>query len=121
MMIKEAHSSGLKDKVSSMGKKIGQALFQTDKKAKMEPLTAAEIQSLGLKAAQFVATSTDPLQTLTQLAQDFPRYAKSISQVHLKPELEQEIQENQQSLLRAGLNAVWLNGRGLEFNQIDPF
>ncbi|KAI8366128.1 UDP-glucose:glycoprotein glucosyltransferase-domain-containing protein [Blakeslea trispora] len=117
----EKHASGLKNKWSNMGKKIGQTLFQMDKKAKIEPLTPAEIKKLGTKAAQFVATSAHPLETLIDLAQDFPRYAKSISQVQLNSEFEQEIMENQQSFLRAGLNAVWLNGRGLEFDQIDPF
>jgi UDP-glucose:glycoprotein glucosyltransferase len=58
---------------------------------------------------------------LTQLSQDFPKYAKSISAIELDRAFEEEVLENQASFLRAGLNAMWLNGKGLEFSQIDPF
>lgn len=74
-----------------------------------------------MKAAQYVAKSSHPLETLTKLSQDFPKYAKSISEVELSRDFEQEIAKNQMSYLRQGLNAVWLNGKALEFNQVDPF
>lgn len=84
-------------------------------------MTPNEIQTLGLKAAQYIAKSSAPLETLTRLSQDFPKYAKSISAIELDKDFEQEIMENQASFLRGGSNAVWLNGKGLDFNQVDPF
>ncbi|RCI03876.1 hypothetical protein CU098_007561 [Rhizopus stolonifer] len=116
-----ASKDSIKEKLSKMGRKIGQSLFHTNQKAKIDPLTPAEIQKLGLKAAQYVAKSTNPLETLTQLSQDFPKYAKSVSEVELDVAFEKEVIENQHSLLRAGLNAIWLNGKGLEYSQINPF
>ncbi|KAG2196556.1 hypothetical protein INT47_010395 [Mucor saturninus] len=113
--------SSIKDKISNIGKKIGQTLFQTGQKATINPLTPTEIQTLGIKAAQYVAKSSNPLETLTRLSQDFPKYAKSLSDVELDRDFEQEISENQASFLRGGSNAVWLNGKGLDFNQVDPF
>lgn len=111
----------LKDKISNIGKKIGQTLFQAGQKATIDPLTPAEIQTLGLKAAQYVAKSSNPLEALTRLSQDFPKYAKSVSAIELDKDFEQEIMDNQASFLRGGSNAVWLNGKGLEFHQVDPF
>ncbi|KAI9244442.1 UDP-glucose:glycoprotein glucosyltransferase-domain-containing protein [Helicostylum pulchrum] len=111
----------IKDKLSGFGKKISQSLFHADQKATIDPLTPAEIKSLGLKAAQYVARSSNPLETLTKLSQDFPKYAKSVSEVELDAEFEQESINNQMSFLRSGLNAVWLNGKGLDYSQVDPF
>lgn len=104
-----------------MGKKLGQSLFQSEEKPKIEPLTSNEIFKLDYKAAQFLANSNKPLETFVQLLQDFPKYAKSISQVDINPKFEEELVENQASFLRAGMNAVWLNGKGLEYSQLDPF
>lgn len=104
-----------------MGKKIGQTLFQAGQKAKVEPLTSTEIQSLGLKAAQYISKSSNPLETMARLSQDFPKYAKSISDITLDKEFEEEILNNQMSYVRSGMNAIWLNGKGLENSQVDPF
>jgi UDP-glucose:glycoprotein glucosyltransferase len=84
-------------------------------------LTPAEIQSLGLKAAQYVAKSSNPLETLARLSQDFPKYAKSISNIELDKDFEEEILSNQMTFVRSGMNALWLNGKGLEYSQVDPF
>lgn len=111
----------IKDKLSGFGKKISQSLFHADQKATIDPLTPVEIKLLSLKAAQYVARSSKPLETLTKLSQDFPKYAKSVSEIELDAEFEQEITNNQMSFLRSGLNAVWLNGKGLDYSQIDPF
>jgi UDP-glucose:glycoprotein glucosyltransferase len=117
----ETSKDNIKDKVVNMGKKLGQSLFQSEEKPKIEPLTSNEIFKLDYKAAQFLANSNKPLETFVQLLQDFPKYAKSISQVDINPKFEEELVENQASFLRAGMNAVWLNGKGLEYSQLDPF
>lgn len=96
-------------------------MFQTDQKPTIESLTSTEIHSLGLKAAQYVATSTNPLETLSRLSQDFPKYAKSISALDLDVKFKEEILDNQASFVRSGMNAIWLNGKGLEHSQTDPF
>lgn len=117
----DAPKDSIKDRISNIGKKVGQSLFHSGLKAAIEPLTPAEIQKLGLKAAQYIAKSAHPLETLTQLSQDFPKYAKSITAIELNHDFEEEVLDNQASFLRAGLNAIWLNGKGLEYSQVDPF
>ncbi|KAI7903194.1 UDP-glucose:glycoprotein glucosyltransferase-domain-containing protein [Cokeromyces recurvatus] len=117
----KASKDTIKNKVLNMGKKFEQSLFHTTQKATISPLTPSEIHKLGFKAAQFVAKSSKPLETLNQLIQDFPKYAKSISDIELDTQFEKELLDNQLEVLRAGMNAVWLNGRGLEYSQLDPF
>lgn len=104
-----------------MGKKIGHSLFQTAQKETIEPVTPSEIHKLGFKAAQYIAKSKEPLAVLNQLVQDFPKYAKSVSELGVDTEFEQEIMDNQLNFLRTGMSAVWLNGKGLEYSQMDPF
>ncbi|KAI8639247.1 UDP-glucose:glycoprotein glucosyltransferase-domain-containing protein [Parasitella parasitica] len=113
--------SGIKDKISNAGKKFGQSLFQATQKEAIEPVTPSEIHRLGFKAAQYVSKSNNPLATLNQLVQDFPKYAKSVSELDIDTRFEEEILGNQHNFLRAGMSAVWLNGKGLEFSQLDPF
>jgi UDP-glucose:glycoprotein glucosyltransferase len=76
---------------------------------------------LGLKATQFIMTSKDPLSTLSQLSQDFPKYAHKISTVNLNDDLTNEIISNQRRFVKAGANAMWINGRKLEDDEINPF
>ncbi|KAI8890404.1 glycosyltransferase family 24 protein [Backusella circina FSU 941] len=111
----------VKEKGSGFGKKINQHLFESEDSAKIEPLTSAEISNIGLKAAQYIARSENPLLTMEQLSQDFPKYAKRISKVHVDSAFEEEIVENQMGSLQGGISAVWINGKPLEDNQVDPF
>mgnify|MGYP001220039734 CR=1 FL=1 len=104
-----------------MGKKLGQSLFHATQKETIEPVTPGEIHRLSFKAAQYISKSSNPLATLNQLVQDFPKYAKSVSELDVDIELEEEILDNQLNFLRNGMSAVWLNGKGLEFSQMDPF
>ena len=110
-----------KEKVSNMGKKMGQSLFHTEQKSTIDPVTPKEMHDIGLKAAQYIAKSSNPLETMTRLSQDFPKYAKSIAAITLEKKFKEKIMVNQRSFLRAGMNAMWLNGKGLELSQIDPF
>ncbi|KAL9537626.1 hypothetical protein MBANPS3_011610 [Mucor bainieri] len=114
-------ASNIKDKIANMGKKLGQSLFQATQKETIEPVTPGEIHRLSFKAAQYISKSSNPLATLNQLVQDFPKYAKSVSELDVDIELEEEILDNQLNFLRSGMSAVWLNGKGLEFSQMDPF
>lgn len=74
-----------------------------------------------MKATQFVQNAKDPMSTLVQLSQDFPRYAKSVSGLTLQKPLVEEVIHNQGLLRESGLNAFWLNGRPIEPEDLDPF
>ncbi|KAF7724618.1 hypothetical protein EC973_000862 [Apophysomyces ossiformis] len=115
----EQHGTS-KHKVSNAGQKLGQTLFENVSPA-IEPLTPTEIKDLGLKAAQLIAVSSDPFTVLSQLSQDFPKYAKSLSEVELEEPFEEEIKRNQMSVVQSGMNAIWFNGLLVESEQMDPF
>ncbi|KAI9283208.1 UDP-glucose:glycoprotein glucosyltransferase-domain-containing protein [Sporodiniella umbellata] len=111
----------IKEKLTTFEKKIGRVLFNTPGKAAIEPLSSSDIETLGLKSAQYIAKSNNPLETMVYLSQDFPKYAKSISEIELDDDFVQEITTNQQMSFREGSNAIWINGKALEMNQMDPF
>ncbi|KAI8968326.1 UDP-glucose:glycoprotein glucosyltransferase-domain-containing protein [Mycotypha africana] len=116
--------TSMKDKMAHVGKKIAKSassLFESGQLETIEPVTPVEIHRLSFKAAQYVARSNKPLEILTELLNDFPKYAKSLSEIDLDESFAEEIIDNQLHFLRAGMNAIWLNGKGLEFNQVDPF
>ncbi|RHZ48670.1 hypothetical protein Glove_543g38 [Diversispora epigaea] len=88
--------------------------------SEIKPLKAGEIKSLGVKTAQVILESQDPLKTLTQLSQDFPKYSHYISQVPLSYPLGKEIEMNQEhSHLES--NLFWLNGLVMNPLSVDPF
>ncbi|KAI8146122.1 UDP-glucose:glycoprotein glucosyltransferase-domain-containing protein [Fennellomyces sp. T-0311] len=116
---REATQGSVKGKLASFGKKISQTLFDENVPSKIEPLTPQEIQDLGLKATQFITKSENPLSTLVQLSQDFPKHGRRISDMSLNKELAEEVLENHRTA--PSQNAMWLNGAVVDGDEVDPF
>lgn len=79
-----------------------------------------------MKAVQYIKQSSNPLQTLVRLAQDFPKHAhKLVTQLvpddEIDEELLSEISRNQLTKIEGGKNAIWINGLLLEESDVDPF
>ncbi|KAG8905722.1 hypothetical protein FRC01_008250, partial [Tulasnella sp. 417] len=87
-----------------------------------KPLTNDELTALGFKTSQVILESSDPLTTLKQLSQNFPKYATSIS--HRVNPLNESIVvalgENMRKV-QSGANMVWMNGRPLQPTDMNPF
>ncbi|KAH8556358.1 UDP-glucose:glycoprotein glucosyltransferase-domain-containing protein [Umbelopsis sp. PMI_123] len=112
--------SSFKQKLVNFGKQVEENLFGVEK-ITMEPLTAGQINDLGVKAAEFILDSKDALSTLKLLSQDFPKYANSLTDIEVKQSLIDEIASNQAFGVQPGMNAMWLNGISLDADHIDPF
>ncbi|TFK19735.1 hypothetical protein FA15DRAFT_759842 [Coprinopsis marcescibilis] len=83
-------------------------------------LTKEEIEDLGAKAAQLIASSPSPLDTLLQLSQDFPRYATSLARrVSANSSISDELHANSLKAKR-GVNVLWLNGVAVENHDVEP-
>lgn len=99
------------------------------------PLTKEEISSMpllliifyhmnclldiGIKCAQLVMGSPDPLKALTHLSQNFPKFATSIARrLTVDPALLDELGENWKTL-QAGLDLVWVNGMLLQNTDVN--
>jgi UDP-glucose:glycoprotein glucosyltransferase len=79
------------------------------------------ISEIGLRAAQLIHDSSNPLKTLKSLSQDFPKYAASVARrVVIGSELRDEVRLNSRKA-QAGVNAVWLNGASVSETQMNPF
>ncbi|KAG7448716.1 uncharacterized protein BT62DRAFT_965246 [Guyanagaster necrorhizus] len=85
------------------------------------PLTDEEILVLSLKASQIIAESSEPLDTLRIISQDFPRYATSLGRrVGANESIAQELHTNQLRV-QAGGHAFWLNGVPLAEKDVTPY
>ncbi|KAL0959808.1 hypothetical protein HGRIS_011489 [Hohenbuehelia grisea] len=74
------------------------------------PLSEAELENIGLQATQLIANSTEPLATLVQLSQNFPKYASALARrVVVNSSVETAVQNNAQKV-QGGINVVWMNG-----------
>ncbi|CAG8939330.1 unnamed protein product [Penicillium salamii] len=87
----------------------------------LRPLSASEVNRLGLKSAAYVMDSTDPLETLIKMSQNFPKYSSIVASHDHSGELAQEIRHNRVKMLPGGYNAMWINGVQMDTQQIDAF
>ncbi|GLB42376.1 putative UDP-glucose:Glycoprotein Glucosyltransferase [Lyophyllum shimeji] len=85
------------------------------------PLTEEELQNIGHQAIQLIADSSEPLDTLTHLSQNFPKYASSLARrVVVNDSLEAEIQANSLRV-PGGAHMLWLNGAVVPDKDVNPF
>jgi UDP-glucose:glycoprotein glucosyltransferase len=78
------------------------------------------IAEIGFQSTQLILGSKDPLDTLTYLSQNFPKYATTIARrVTVNENLTAELSDN---IMKAqmGVNAFWLNGAQIDENDINP-
>ena len=70
---------------------------------------------------KLISASPNPLQTLLELSQNFPKYATALARrVTFEDELQEEILGNH-AKAQAGINAVWLNGAGVDEKFMNPY
>jgi len=85
------------------------------------PLTADELEELGAQAAQIIASSSNPLATLTHLSQNFPKYATSVARrVKVNSNISDELHANSLKAQR-GTNIFWVNGLQIDAKDVNPF
>ncbi|PTU25160.1 hypothetical protein P175DRAFT_0490224 [Aspergillus ochraceoroseus IBT 24754] len=87
----------------------------------LRPLSSSEVARLGINTASYVVDSEDPLNTLVNLSQDFPKYSSKIAAHNTTMELLRDIRSNRLGMLPSGANAMWVNGVQVDPRQIDAF
>ncbi|KIJ36946.1 hypothetical protein M422DRAFT_260570, partial [Sphaerobolus stellatus SS14] len=84
-------------------------------------LTEEEIANISIQATQLILQSPEPLKALTDLSQNFPKYATSLARrVTVDEELHKELQGNHHKV-QDGFTAVWLNGLVLQNTDVSVF
>ncbi|KAF9447216.1 glycosyltransferase family 24 protein [Macrolepiota fuliginosa MF-IS2] len=84
-------------------------------------LSETELLTLGHQAIQLIAESSDPLTALTQLSQNFPKYATSLSRrVVVNGSIADELFANAQRV-QGGTNLFWLNGMHVDPKDVNVF
>jgi hypothetical protein len=99
--------------------KLQEYLYSRD--TGFEELRVWEMQSLGVHAAQRVASATDPLALLRQLSSEFPTYATSLSRIKTNESFVGELRTMQQYVHEGHTNHLVLNGRMIDPRKVDAF
>jgi UDP-glucose:glycoprotein glucosyltransferase len=106
---------------SDAQKSIGTGLDDDEDVADLKPLSKDEVSELALKAADFVAQSEQPMDTLMKLVQDFPKYSSVIAAHNASDEFVEEHLANRNQLLPAGYNVIWINGVQIPARDVNPY
>lgn len=87
----------------------------------IKPLHPKDVTLLGVKAASFVMSSDNRLDSLLRLVQDLPKHSSALSITGINSALADELIENRAIFLNSGANAIWINGLQLEDSQVNAF
>ncbi|WRT66985.1 uncharacterized protein IL334_003951 [Kwoniella shivajii] len=99
------------EKADGRGKGIFEDVLGSDPWSDLStPLTSDEIKDLALKASTLIMSSDNPLEALTHLSQDFPKYSAALARQVQVPD---EIRTKARQMLQRGksLEAIYINGK----------
>ncbi|MBW0461395.1 hypothetical protein O181_001110 [Austropuccinia psidii MF-1] len=95
---------------------------ESPEQPKLKQLKSSDIVDIGCKAAQHVLSSPNPLSTLRDLSENFPKYANTLVSDwipgKISHDLREEIESDEQSDISPGASSVWMNG--LELSSVMP-
>lgn len=112
---RKAADSQLHDKRSE-GEKT-----QESNEKDLRPLSKSELSTLGLNAASYVMSASNPLDTLVDVLQDFPKHSAEIAACNASKEFLKEYTANREAFLPAGYNIIWINGVQIDPRQFNAF
>ncbi|KAG8959414.1 hypothetical protein FRC03_008014 [Tulasnella sp. 419] len=85
------------------------------------PPTEAELEDLAFQVSQLILESPNPLQTLSHLTKNFPRYATSIVRsIKVNPKVKEALLINM-NRAPPGTNMCWINGAYVSAEEMNPF
>ncbi|KAH8113837.1 UDP-glucose:glycoprotein glucosyltransferase-domain-containing protein [Phellopilus nigrolimitatus] len=115
----EASSEGLPNEDDLVLSLIEQ--YPQNTSADISPsLSEEELLNIGIQATQLITNSSNPLATLAQLSQNFPKYAVSLARrVVVNENVHNEVLDNQMRA-QGGASAMWLNGLAVQDSDQTP-
>jgi UDP-glucose:glycoprotein glucosyltransferase len=84
------------------------------------PLHSSELSKLGYQAVQLITSSSNPLETLQHLSQDFPSQSSKIASVEVDDDLVDTLRENNR-VIPGGENLFWMNGMHIAKQKVEAF
>jgi UDP-glucose:glycoprotein glucosyltransferase len=92
-----------------------------NKQRMLSPLSYNKLSVLGYQATQLILNSSDPLSTLVDLTNNFPKHMISMARrINVTDELVEESMANE-ARIAPGANIMWINGGVLQENDANPF
>jgi UDP-glucose:glycoprotein glucosyltransferase len=99
----------------------GDGMLREEELSDLRPLSSSELLRLGMKAASFVLSSDQPLDTLAKLSQDFPKHSGAVAGMNVSNDFLQEHIQNREILLPPGFNVLWINGVQIMPRDLNPY
>ena len=99
----------------------GDGMLHEEELPDLRPLSSSELLRLGMKAASFVLSSDQPLDTLAKLSQDFPKHSGAVAGMNVSDEFLQEHIQNRELILPSGFNVLWINGVQIMPRDLNPY
>lgn len=98
-------------------------LQEVEEVADLKPLSASEVSNLAINAAAFVLNSSNPLDTLQKLVQDFPKHSSAIAAHITSAEFLQKLDEERMSgnVPPALYSLMMINGVQISPRDVNPF
>jgi UDP-glucose:glycoprotein glucosyltransferase len=78
-------------------------------------------KDIDVKAAQMILASQNPLNSLVQISQDFPKYAHIIARTKVDAAVRIAIKRSHASLVPGGVSKLYLNNLEIDLNTFDVF
>ena len=102
-------------------RQTGGAESPTEDMPDLKPLSSSEITVLGVKTASYVYDSEDPLATLEEILQDFPKWASKLASNNVSQAFVEEWQSNRNTYLNQGYNVIWMNGLQVDARHVNAY
>lgn len=123
------------DRQAAEGKKAGSDEVQkakedlekgeTEEAATIKPLHPKDVAFLGTKAGSFVMSQANPLDSLINMLQDFPKHSFAVANTNISEafteELAGNVQQSYQMEYGPGANTLWVNGLQQGDSQVNAF
>lgn len=83
-------------------------------------LHSSDLKQLGYQAVQMITSSSNPLDTLQHLSQDFPSHSSKIAALAVNETMVEALRQNNR-IVPGGENVFWMNGMHIPRDKVEAF
>jgi UDP-glucose:glycoprotein glucosyltransferase len=120
-VIDDRNAEGEEGGAETTSAEAGEVNLEHEEISDVKALSASQLLRLGLRASSFVMESSDPLDTLVKLSQDFPKHTAAVSSYNVSDAFVAEHKTNREQLLPSGFSVLWINGVQVDARKMDAF
>ena len=93
---------------------------KVSEKQKIVPLAKEDLQTIGVKTVQYILSSSNPIEALQNVSQNFPYLSNDISNLELDHNVLSKVKKTHM-VVGSGSSIILINGRHVHVENIDIF